>query len=479
MNVVLVTIDCLRYDRCGFNGHNIDTTPFLDSIAADSHIFDQAYATGPYTPESFPGILAGLHSPNVAYYDDLIWKAIPEGSQTIAERLHETGYSTAAALSNPHLSANRNFDKGFSEFRNLRVERTGEIADTESSVTSGSPSYIDRLFERVRKPFRRMYRSSSLPASAFTSMAIAHRFRQLRDWPSVDAKDVRAQLERFLPENEKGDPFFAWTHFNDLHAPIHPRVVNETDILRVNRLQQFRCDAHRIADTHEPYYDLLFDSAVSYVDCQIEHLVSTLKSKGLWDETVLIVTADHGEALYDRSVYGHPRHYMYEELLHVPLLVRIPGKEGKRIQAPFSLGWLHELICEVLNLDNGDLPASGRTCSHLDPSDPEKGTVISDSLSRVGHTVSVRSSEWTYVNHYGPSLDESYPDADWPTGLTGAGYHTNDRKERRSVELERVPEEISSIADSHASEPSSLDKLEGSLDPDVEHRLQVLGYKTS
>jgi choline-sulfatase len=101
------------------------------------------------------------------------------------------------------------------------------------------------------------------------------------------------------------------------------------------------------------------------------------------------VTADHGDALYDRGIYGHPQHYMYDELLSVPLVVRVPGEDGERISRPFSLGWLHELVSQVASIDSFDAPLSSEDGNHLLATSERalSGELIADSISDEGHTV--------------------------------------------------------------------------------------------
>lgn len=124
-NILLLTVDCLRYDRCGFNGYPRSTTPTLTELARYSCIFDNEIASGPYTPESVPGFLAGLHGYNSAYYSDVDWTAIPNDADTITSHFRDAGWKTVAAISNPHLTVERNFDTGFEVFHNLRTEDSG------------------------------------------------------------------------------------------------------------------------------------------------------------------------------------------------------------------------------------------------------------------------------------------------------------------------------------------------------------------
>lgn len=104
-NILLVTVDCFRYDRCGFNGHSRPTTPNLDRLASGAHIFDNAFATGPQTVESFPGIFAGRHSYQATHVEDNIgWKAVPSNAEALATFLNDQGYNTSATLTNAFIT---------------------------------------------------------------------------------------------------------------------------------------------------------------------------------------------------------------------------------------------------------------------------------------------------------------------------------------------------------------------------------------
>lgn len=150
-NIVLLTIDCLRYDRCGFNGHNQNTTPVLDQLAREATILDSAVAPGPRTSESIPGILSGLRSSECAYFDQLAYKSIPSNTPTLATWLSDQGYRTVAEISNPQLSPLRNFDRGFDKFENLRIETKGDQfkQDSESEGSGRIAEQIMNFRSRV------------------------------------------------------------------------------------------------------------------------------------------------------------------------------------------------------------------------------------------------------------------------------------------------------------------------------------------
>ncbi|WP_338902047.1 sulfatase-like hydrolase/transferase [Salinibaculum marinum] len=101
----------------------------------------------------------------------------------------------------------------------------------------------------------------------------------------------------------------------DVHGPLEPRVVGEGGLSSDGQLSQFRSHARRVSKVYDPAAEARYDSAVQYVDQQVQRIVDWIQDEGLWEEKALIVTADHGDALSDRGIYGHPQHYMYDELL--------------------------------------------------------------------------------------------------------------------------------------------------------------------
>lgn len=459
VNIVLVTVDCLRYDRCGFNGYYRNTTPVLDSLAKNSFVFDNAYATGPYTPESLPGILAALHSYNSAYYDQPAWKAIPKNVPTLATYLKDHNYRTFATVSNPHLIKERNFDRGFENFNNI-VSQVRKKANDEGDTGS----LLDLFLINRRGQLRERMRNHSRLPKYYTLPYIALRYYQYHtSWPSKNAESI---IKKFVPQfDESNQPFFAWTHLMDLHAPINPDVFRKSNLDSMpSKYSQFKWDANRASNIFDPNYEILYDNALRYVDSQIGVLTRELEEMGIMDNTILIITADHGEALYDRNRYGHERHDLYDELLKVPLLIFAPSKMGQRISHIFSLAWMHELISELLEIDVGNFEASSNRKTHLEDSKMDD-FVVSDSLDSDRHTVAVRDSKYKYIRSTGDgSKDELY------------NYY-KDKKERIPIDTNSVSDELRDLATEIETSSSQLESIEGEYTEKTEKRLRELGYK--
>jgi len=261
-----------------------------------------------------------------------------------------------------------------------------------------------------------------------------------------------------------------------LHRPLHPdAVAGDSNGYSPSIGRQFLTDAHAATGRFDPRYEALYDNALRYVDDRIDEIIDWLRREGHWEHTVLIVTGDHGEALFDRGRYDHPRHYPYDELLHVPLIVRNPKGGAKRLSTPFSLVWLGELITEVIGVPGPAFPAESGVDSHLDGDIDSVSPVVSDALDAHGHFIAVRDREFKYVTR---ELTET-ADTDAVHLLPEGGYEVStDRGERRILDVDSVPDALVERAATVAISPSELGRVEGELARNRERQLEQLGYKT-
>ena len=464
-NVVLLTVDCFRYDRCGFNGHPKETTPFMDSLAAESTVFNAAFTTGPYTPQSFPGILAGLHSRSLVYHGDLVCKAIPPEAPTIASAFREAGYSTFATVTNTHLTAARNFDTGFDYFENLRLDDSAAMSERRDTDDLSVGAVYRRIWNQVRN---RMSDRDRYP-NAFVPLVVAYRLGTLRDWPTIDGRQVVETFEKRLPSDDDG-PFFGWLHLMDLHAPLYPGRTTEADASTPGGfVSQFMADGARVCQLAHPRYLEMYDAALEYVDRQVKSVVDTLRENDLWDDTILVVTGDHGELLGERGQYGHPHHAMVDDLLRVPMIVRVPGERARRLGHTFSLAWLHELLGEVTSVEPGNLPASTTRDSHIE-ADVSDAIAVSDSVNQDGYSIAVRDADRKYVEH---NTDTKPPFIDANSQL----FHLrHDPGEHNPTVDASPPANFRDVVDGYRTEPTDVSELHSDLAADAERRLQQLGY---
>jgi choline-sulfatase len=186
----------------------------------------------------------------------------------------------------------------------------------------------------------------------------------------------------------------------DLHGPINPQVVHSSQLYSASTLAQFYSQAHTVGNIYYPAKDAYYDSALRHIDDQLCRIKKWLKNENEWDNTILIITADHGEALADRGIYGHPLHYMYDELVSVPLVVRVPGQHGGRVKSLFSLGWLSELIADAVGIDRPEFPCQSSRETHLNPpAEMDEEVLYADTISTEGHTVMMRQEDIKLVLH--------------------------------------------------------------------------------
>lgn len=371
-SLVLITVDCWRADHTGFLGYERPTTPFLDSLAGQSFVFTNAVTAGAPTYYSLPGILASRHA--LAPGRDLLGLA-PEES-TIASLLQESGFATAGfSAGNPYLSARFGYDRGFDVFCDFLDRGTVEFA-CEQGVESapagrGLRSRANRMLSQAchaMGPLGAAYDEIYFQYCQ-NSMGVKNQTLDgLRRFPSADV--IVDNALAWLNGNSTR-PFFLWLHLMDPHAPYYPKPEalelmgdggrgagearylnsfwNRAD-LTAKRLQNKRAEV--IA---------LYDAGIRWADEQIRRLTERLVELNLWDRCALAVTADHGEEFLEHGGRFHPPLGLSEELMHVPLLVRVPDGRGARIESAFGLVDLGPTLLDLMGIPS---PADfrGRSC---------------------------------------------------------------------------------------------------------------------
>jgi len=357
-SIILVTVDCLRADHCGFMGYPCQTTPFLDCLAKESFVFPRAIVAGVPTYYSFPAILASRYP--LALGREVLGLAVEEKSLAFACK--ENGYPTAFfGAGNPYLSTRFGYNFGFDTFRDFLGHDLAPLSDfppdpPKKGWAGGINGILENLSHRVPGMgaaydefyFQYCQRWAAPPAK---SLDILRRF------PAADV--IVDQASTWLASVGNG-PFFLWLHFMDPHSPYYP-TEKGLSLLGVNGLTASRArymngywnrfdNGNERLRRHRDEVVEMYDACIRWVDAQMARLVEALCRFKLWDSCVLAFTADHGEEFLE-----HGRRYhapsLVEELIHVPLMVRVPGVEKTAVSArPFSLLHLAPTLLEAAAL---------------------------------------------------------------------------------------------------------------------------------
>jgi arylsulfatase A-like enzyme len=340
-SLLLITVDCLRFDHVGFNGYRRSTTPFLDGLAAESVVLRNAIVAGSPTYYSFPAIMASRYP--LALGRDLV--GLVPGEPTLASHLNEMGYATAAFIAaNPYLSRRFGYEAGFETFDDFLDPDEALPAE---EVKNGAGGRLNRKLAALAHrsgSLGKLYDELYFHYGQHVAKSEHKSFDELRRFPAADVLVKRA--EAWL-RSTSGRPFFLWIHFMDPHAPYYPverslQMMGEKklDSLRARYLNSYwnrgGVSVSRLRG-HRDQIIALYDAGIRWVDEQIGQLVGVLCGLNLWDSCVAALTADHGEEFLEHGGKFHSPSRLTPELIRVPMLLRVPGGRGAAHNSPFSL----------------------------------------------------------------------------------------------------------------------------------------------
>jgi arylsulfatase A-like enzyme len=366
-SIVLITVDCLRSDHVGFMGYDRPTTPFLDSLAREALVFPSAIVSGAPTYYSFPAIMASRYP--LALGRDVL--GLAPGEPSLASILKGTGYATASfGAANPYISGQFGYEEGFDIFRDfLDVEAT---AFTESAMPApngnGWASRLNRKLQEIRPrmgPLAGVYDGLYFQYCQRLAVSAPGSLDALRRFPAADV--IVDHALSWLESVGRG-PFFLWLHLMDPHAPYYPKA-KALELMGSDPVTPFRARylnsywnrsdlGPRGLQRHRDHIIALYDAGIRWVDEQVARLIAALRNANRWPDCVFALTADHGEEFLDHGGRFHPPSRLTEELIHVPLLVRVPGAAKKELsKSPFSMLNLAPTLLDAAGLP---IPAAFR-----------------------------------------------------------------------------------------------------------------------
>jgi arylsulfatase A-like enzyme len=373
-DVLLLLVDALRPDHLGVYGNPRDTSPAIDALAADGIVFRQGVSASTFTKTSVASLLTG----RFPYQHGVYWGSrtddpelpgavtsdlLPAGEHTLAEALRPAGYLTAAWIQNSHLRGFMGFAQGFVEYHDQQ----------------GGIERIDRRFLR---------------------------------W-------LRGAAGHY--------PYFAYLHYIDLHDPYRPEppydamfgtyapLYDGIDLAEWGAyLEAMRQGRVTLSEAQVAQLEAYYDGQIRYVDDNVGRLLEELKRLGRYDDTLIVLTSDHGDGFYEHGFISHST-TPYEELARVPLIVKLPRRRHAGTEVAQQVR-LVDVMPTLLDLLGRPIPPDVAGCSLRplwsegdgSPRDPGCAeAVIEIAEEGAEPVVAVRAGGFKYIHHE-KARDELY-----------------------------------------------------------------------
>lgn len=436
-NVLLVSIDSLRADHVHAYGYERPTSPTIDSIAADGVLFEQAISPSSWTLPTHVTLLTAL--PPELHRVENHRLRLSERGVTLAEMLREAGYETAAVVGGPLLRSFYGHDQGFDLYDDSTA---AERSDAHRGITS--PKLVDRAMAWVR------------------------------GW------------------HERGGdaPFFLFLHLWDVHYDYAPPAPYDTmfDPDYTGDLDATDFERHPDIRADMPKRDLehlraLYDGEIRFTDEQLGRLIEVLRSYGALDDTIVVVTADHGDEFFEHGRKGH-RKTLFEEIVRIPFVLRYPRRvpSGQVVERQVRLMDVAPTVLSLAGVANRDRfgvttgPSWGRALDlspwidgRSDPADFPTLLAFGRSTGFGPSQHALRTEGWKVVRENGGAKSEfRHYDLERDPAETRGMRSSRPREDRLQSMLEEYER-------SWTSRPADLAEP---LQADREHesRLRALGY---
>lgn len=293
-NIILVTIDTLRADHLSCYGYKQITTPAIDALSREGVLFEKSVSQEPQTNPSHWSILTSKYP--TAHGSLINGHTVNKNDFNLAELLLKKGYRTAAFVSSYVLDSSFGFDAGFQEY------------DDEFHILRGiSKLGSFKVFEKI---------------GLFDKN---NSFERRGD-------QTNKRVFHWL-EQKSRSPFFLWVHYFDPHAPYNPPAPyhSKFDPAYQGRFKEdFNFDSlskkMSYSEGEITHIKALYDGEINFIDAQIHNILNKLRELNLYDNSIIVLTSDHGEDLMENGSFGHGD-ALFDTSIKVPLIIKFDKSE--------------------------------------------------------------------------------------------------------------------------------------------------------
>jgi arylsulfatase A-like enzyme len=468
-NILLVVLDSVRPDHLSCYGYPRKTTPNIDSLADDALLFQNAFSAAPWTLPSHASIFTGMYPSQHGVLGRSMH--LDKRIRTLAETLTLQGYETMGICTTPWVSEQTGLTRGFEKF----ISRLG---------------YFHGFSSRMSLNWLSFCLTEDFKAITYNWAKQAKVFQKMREW--------------ILRSERLSRPFFIFVNHFDAHTPydppqpfrrqfeeIHSKDVRLRQIINVFNVRHGYPYAAKEMEVTKREWSVLrswYDGEIAYMDFFLGKLFEFMKTRGIYDDTCITVTSDHGENFGEHHLANHI-FCLYDTLIHVPLVIRHSefASGGKRISDMVSHIDIFPTLLKVLGVELKDNPkptginliaSRNRTChEHICA---EYGPPVADiqGLKRLTPGIDkslcakfdrslkcIRSSSFKYIlaSDGEEELFDLVKDPDESTNLV-AGLPEQARLMR------------SLLSTAVGSQTSEAEQTTTKFDEDTKKRLQDLGY---
>ncbi|NLV11943.1 sulfatase [Haloarcula argentinensis] len=471
-NIVCVSIDSLRADFCSFIEDSEETTPFLTRLSNNATVYESAITPSIWTLPVHSSIFTGLFPPE---HGILTGNERLGDHPTFAEQLQGANYTTKVFYSNAWLDTAdilRGFSTGWSS------QPSNQSNTTIKKKTSDRIEYLSpRIQEAIKKGY--LYYQDSRPRKVYDLYSMWRSSETSLTGKDTDGEhDVNSAITEMKDIKE---PFCWFLHLNEAHwqyKPPNPYHTAFTDRSisaliknvihwqnrvygsRPNRLKTIAGDITPPTREVETFRNL-YRGGIRYCDSLVQKLVESLKSAGVWDDTIFILFGDHGDSFGEKGVFGH--HFsMDESLIQVPLLIRDPTGQISpgRVSQPVSLV---DIYPTILSLAGADIPENS-------------GFDLSKETRDEAFSYYDISEHDYYTNDYGVDKDNLPPPTQhivWRSQSEKVIHYPISDEYHAVGENEK---ELKKLLQEHKAGFNLLDTGENKLSKNVQDRLEMMGY---
>jgi len=469
-NILLVVLDTARASRV----YDADLMPNLNEFAGDAATYTNAYTTAPWSLPSHASVFTGRYTSGHRTHADEP-QFTPEATP-LATRLNETGYETLAYSNNFWVSPSFGFDAGFDEYH------------VGWELFNGGEGFAEVGKEHTDVPGQlRAFAPKLLSRNGLKTLANALFLVTLWDRYDSGAYLTNRQVKKWFGGAD--EPFFMFLNYHEPHlnydAPdsyvdqVTPAGKTPPDADDVNQEAWAYVTGEVEMDESEfEQLRTLYDAELRYLDSRLGALFDSLEREGLLDETLVVVTSDHGENLGDHDLMAH-QYCLYDTLMHVPLMVRGPGVEPGTRDGFVELRDLYPTLLDAAGIE--DAPAERDIRG-----DPDRGMVGAEYWTPPCPTSELRADYGSLperVQQFDRGL-QAVRTAEWKL-IVGTDGST------RLYDLSADPNEQTDVSEDH---PEVVEELSGAIQsrfdpisadddytkpdvsPVVTDRLEDLGY---